>query len=256
MTQIWYLLKKIDGKAVCLSEKRLFVKKVNSWTTLIVYIRVHGSGGLGFFLTHNRPVQDQVGGFLICNRPVTVTGLLVWVAGEWLSVSGETDNHQNLLKRGEISSDLARSCQIYPRSGEILLDLARFLPNRAEKSLVWPDPVFLCQKMTDLSEKVAGNMEKMAGVNGLWPGRVSWVLEEKIRNQPAGIWFLMSGPESDRRSCGLGGSGLDLGRLGGSAVDLDSPSIHYCIMITVNLWGEREREIQLIGFICSSLFCI
>ena len=90
-----------------------------------------------------QPITDWVGGFLICNRPVTVTGSLVRVAGGWLLVSGETNNHQNLLKRGRIS-----------------LDLARFLPNCVEKSLVRPDPVFFCQKLTDLSEKVAGNLGK------------------------------------------------------------------------------------------------
>ena len=55
MTQIWYLLKKIDGKAVCLSEKRLFVKKVNSWTTLIVYtLGSMGQAGWVF----SQPITD------------------------------------------------------------------------------------------------------------------------------------------------------------------------------------------------------
>ena len=50
-------------------------------------------------------------------------------------------------KRDEISLDPARSCQIHPRSGEIPSDLARFLANRDEKSLVRPNPVFIMPKI-------------------------------------------------------------------------------------------------------------
>ena len=76
-------------------------------------------------------------------QPVTVIGFSVRVTSGWLLVSGETNNHWNLLKRGEISLDPMRSCQIHPTFGEISLDLARFLPNRVEKSLVQPYPVFI-----------------------------------------------------------------------------------------------------------------
>ena len=41
----------------------------------------------------------------------------------------------------------ARSCQIHPRSSEIPSNLARFLANRDEKSLVQPDPVFSVTKI-------------------------------------------------------------------------------------------------------------
>lgn len=51
----------------------------------------------------------------------------------------------------------------------------------------------------DLSENVAKNLEKMVGVNGLWTSRVSWVLEEEIRNQPIDVRFLTLGPKSDRQ---------------------------------------------------------
>ena len=39
----------------------------------------------------------------------------------------------------------------------------------------------------DLSEKVAENLEKIFGVNGLRAGQVSQVLAEEIRNRPAGV---------------------------------------------------------------------
>ena len=64
-------------------------------------------------------------------------------------VSGEIDYHRNASKRGNISPDLARSCQIHPRFGEIPSDLARFLPNRDEKSLVRLDPVFIVTKIDE-----------------------------------------------------------------------------------------------------------
>ena len=50
----------------------------------------------------------------------------------------------------------------------------------------------------DLSEKVVENLEKMFGVNGLWAGQVSQVLEEEIQNRPADVEFLTLGPKSDR----------------------------------------------------------
>ena len=77
--------------------------------------------------------------------------------------------------------------------------MARFLPNRAKKSLVWLDPVFIVPEI--VSEKVAKNLEKMAGVNGLRVGRVSRVLEEEIQNRPIGAGFLTSKPKSNRQSC-------------------------------------------------------
>ena len=52
----------------------------------------------------------------------------------------------------------------------------------------------------DLSEKVAENLEKMFGVNGLRAGQVSQILAEEIRNRPAGVEFLTLGPKSDRKS--------------------------------------------------------
>ena len=76
-------------------------------------------------------------------QPVTVIGFSVRVTSGWLLVSGETNNHWNLLKRGEISLDPMRSCQIHPSSGEIQSDPARFLPNRDKKSLVRLNPVFI-----------------------------------------------------------------------------------------------------------------
>ena len=87
---------------------------------------VHGSGGSGFCPTRN--------------RPVTVTDSSVRVAGGWWSVLGETD-------LTGILRNMARSCQIHPRSGEILSDPARFLPNRNEKSLVRLDPAFIVPKI-------------------------------------------------------------------------------------------------------------
>ena len=75
--------------------------------------------------------------------------LSVRVAGGWWSVSGEPDYHRNASKHGEISLDSARSCKIHPRSGEIPSDPARFLANRDEKSLVWPDPVFIVSKIDE-----------------------------------------------------------------------------------------------------------
>jgi len=41
---------------------------------------VHGTSRLGLYLTCNRPVQDQVGGFPTRNRPVIIMGLLVRVS--------------------------------------------------------------------------------------------------------------------------------------------------------------------------------
>ena len=38
----------------------------------------------------------------------------------------------------------------------------------------------------------------MVGVNGLWAGWVSRVLEEETKNRPIDIGFFMSRPESDR----------------------------------------------------------
>ena len=52
----------------------------------------------------------------------------------------------------------------------------------------------------DLCEKVAENLEKMFGINGLRAGQVSQVLEEEIRNQPTGVEFLTLGPKSNRQS--------------------------------------------------------
>ena len=52
-----------------------------------------------------QPVQDWVGNFSTRNRPVTVTGLLVRVAGEWWLVSGELDYDPNASKHGEILPD-------------------------------------------------------------------------------------------------------------------------------------------------------
>ena len=46
-----------------------------------------------------------------------------------------------------------RSSQIHTRFDEIPSNLERFLANRDEKSLVWPDLVFIVPKMLDLSEK-------------------------------------------------------------------------------------------------------
>ena len=57
---------------------------------------------ISFCPTRNQPVQDQVGGFSTRNRPVTVTGLPVRVAGRWWSISGELDYHQNASKHGKI----------------------------------------------------------------------------------------------------------------------------------------------------------
>lgn len=68
--------------------------------------------------------------------PCTTTGASSWVAGGWLSVSGETENHQNSPKYDKISPDSARSCKILPRFNLNSLDSARFLPNHVEKSLV------------------------------------------------------------------------------------------------------------------------
>ena len=56
---------------------------------------------------------------------------------------GELDIHQCPTKRGEISPDPMRSCQLHPRSDDISLDLARFLPNLDEESLVRLDPMFI-----------------------------------------------------------------------------------------------------------------
>ena len=50
-------------------------------------------------------IQDQVDGFSTRNRLVTVTGLLVRVAGRWWLVSGELNYHQNASKHGEILPD-------------------------------------------------------------------------------------------------------------------------------------------------------
>ena len=75
---------------------------------------------------------------------------LVRVASGWWSVSGEHDYHQNASKRNEISADPTRSCQIHPRSDEIPLDSTRFLANRDEKSLVWPNSVFIVPKMAGI----------------------------------------------------------------------------------------------------------
>ncbi|XP_023877931.1 uncharacterized protein LOC111990390 [Quercus suber] len=53
-----------------------------------------------------------------------------------IGYGGETNNHWNPPKRGEILPLHLRSC-------EISLDPLRFLPNPAEKSLVQPDLVFI-----------------------------------------------------------------------------------------------------------------
>ena len=90
-----------------------------------------------------------MGGFSTHNQPVTVMDSSVWVAGGWWSISGELDYHQNALKRGKISPNSARSCQIHPRSDEIPSNLARFLANRNEKSLVRPDPMFIVPKINE-----------------------------------------------------------------------------------------------------------
>ena len=78
-----------------------------------------------------------MGSFSTCNRPITVTGLSVWVAGEWWSISGEPNYHWNALKHGEI----------LPDPSKIPSDPARFLANRDEKSLVQLDPVFIVPKI-------------------------------------------------------------------------------------------------------------
>ena len=83
------------------------------------------------------------------NQPITITDLLVRIVSGWSSVSSEPNYHWNPSKRGEISQDQARSCQIHPRFGEIPSDLARFLPNRDEKSLVRLDPVFIVTKIDE-----------------------------------------------------------------------------------------------------------
>ena len=90
-----------------------------------------------------------MGGFSTHNQPVTVMDSSVWVADGWWSISGELDYHRNALKRGKISPDSARSCQIHPRSGEISSNLARFLANRNEKSLVRLDPAFIVPKINE-----------------------------------------------------------------------------------------------------------
>ena len=53
----------------------------------------------------------------------------------------------------------------------------------------------------DLSEKMAGNLEKMAGVNGFRANWVSRVLKEEIQNQPVDARFLTLRPKSNRESC-------------------------------------------------------
>ena len=97
---------------------------------------------------------------------------------------------------------MPRSCQIHPKFGEILSDSMRFLSNRAEKSLVQPDPVFIVPEIDRfyvkkwLKKKEKKKIKK-AWINGLWVGWVSRVLEEEIWNWPIDIRFLMSRSESD-----------------------------------------------------------
>ena len=65
-----------------------------------IYIRaIHGSGELGFCLTHNQLVEVRVGYFSTHNRPVIAMDLLVQVAGWRPSVSGEPDIHRCPVKR-------------------------------------------------------------------------------------------------------------------------------------------------------------
>ena len=98
------------------------------------------------------------------------------------------------------SETLVRSCQIHPRSGEILSDPVRFLPNLDEKSLVWPDLVFIVPEIDGFKWKSGRNLEKMAKFYGLQVDRVSQGLKEEIRNRPANVRFLESGLESERQS--------------------------------------------------------
>ena len=90
-----------------------------------------------------------------------------------------------------------RSCQLHPRSDDISLDLARFLPNLDEESPVRLDPVFIMPEIDGFKWKSGRNLEKMARFYGLRVGRVSRVLEEEIRNRPIDIRFLMSRSKSD-----------------------------------------------------------
>ena len=98
----------------------------------------------------------------------------------------------------EMRQDLAKS-------GEIPSDLVRFLANRDEKSLVWPDPVFSVTKIDRFKWKSGQNLKKWSEsgkMAGFWMdfglGWVSWVLKLKTDNRPAGVGLLRSKPASDR----------------------------------------------------------
>ena len=95
-----------------------------------------------------KPTRTRSGGWFFNPQSTrTITDSLVRVADWWWSVSGEPNYHWNPSKRSEISPDPTRSCQIHPRSGEIPSNLARFLANRDEKSLVRPNPMFIMPKI-------------------------------------------------------------------------------------------------------------
>ena len=94
-----------------------------------------------------QPATDPYKMGWVVFQPATVTDSSIRVANGWWSVSGEPNYHWNPSKRDEISLDPAKSCQIHPRSGEIPSNLARFLANRDEKSLVRPNPVFIMPKI-------------------------------------------------------------------------------------------------------------
>ena len=106
-------------------------------------ITVHRSGGRIFA----QPTTNLYKIGWVVFQPLTIASSSVWVIDGWLLVSSETNNHQNLPEHGEISPDSMRSCQIHPRSSEISSDSARFLPSRAENSLVRLDPVFIVPKI-------------------------------------------------------------------------------------------------------------
>ena len=163
---------------------------------MILCRAINRSGGLGLCLTCNWPIQDRVGDFPTCNRPM-YNNRCINSSCRWVVVSFGWN--QKSPEFTETWQDLARFAEDPPRFSLNLLDPARFLPNHVEKSLVWPNLVYIMLEITKLVENLAKSLEKMAEVNGLWMGRDSRVLEEEIWNQPSNAGFLTSRLESERR---------------------------------------------------------
>ena len=84
--------------------------------------------------------------------------------------------------------------------------------------------------MSHQAKKLTRKLENSPESYGLWAGRVSWVLKERTRNQPADVGFWMTTGVVGSSGNGLSTGGLS--GLGGWAGGLDCPNKHYYTSIS------------------------